>query len=837
MKIHILFGMIGFILLSGCNRAAEKNPRFYDAGVSRELAGHRKAQIKNLKYELSFNIPRQKEAAIEGDITLRFDLASRQEVLIDFREEREKIKEVIANGVPVDKVRFENEHIILPASSTVEGANGIRIRFTAGNQSLNRNDEYLYTLLVPDRARTVFPCFEQPNLKAEFTLQLELPADWKAVSNTYIRSETVTDDRKTVCFAPTEPLSTYLFSFVAGKLERREYTRDGRTIAAYYRETDPKKVAQLDIVFGQVMASLHWLEEYTGIAYPFAKYDFIVLPGFQFGGMEHTGATLCNDNGIFLSEHPTPDEELNRAELIAHETSHMWFGDLVTMDWFDDVWTKEVFANYFAARIVEPLFPEINHTQNKLKTFTAASLSEDRTMGTNAIRQPLDNLRNAGLIYGQIIYNKAPVMMEKLVDKMGEANFRSGIQEYLKTYSYGNATWDDLIRILDSKTTEDLAAFSDVWVNRKGMPTLTFRTDGQELEIRQHDPYNRGLLWPQRFAVTLCGERDSVIRVNMTDTLFRMQLPFVPSRVLPNTDGRGYGVFVPDEPALHWLAAHWWEIEDDTARQSLLMVLYENYLAKHISADDWVNSLITGLPAEKNALVASTASGYLANVMREIAPANRAEVETRIYTMTQNHPLPSCRIQLMRLFMQNAISEPMVKKLYILWQQQSDKHLNRQDYTTLAYELAIRMPLESEQILRTQRARIDDPDRLRQFDFISRAAVSDTARLDTLFNSLVAAENRRIEPWTTAVIRYLNHPLREDQSVKYIRPGLEVLEEVQRTGDIFFPKNWAAALLGNHLSSSAYEEVVRFLNERPDYSPLLKNKILQAAYPLYRANN
>ena len=222
---------------------------------------------------------------------------------------------------------------------------------------------------------------------------------------------------------------------------------------------------------------------------------------------------------------------------------------------------------------------------------------------------------------------------------------------------------------------------------------------------------------------------------------------------------------MPDEPALHWLAAHWWEIEDDTARQSLLMVLYENYLAKHISADDWVNSLITGLPAEKNALVASTASGYLANVMWEIAPANRAEVEARIYTMTQNHPLPSCRIQLMRLFMQNAISEPMVKKLYILWQQQSDKHLNRQDYTTLAYELAIRMPLESEQILRTQRARIDDPDRLRQFDFISRAAVSDTARLDTLFNSLLAAENRRIEPWTTAVIRYLNHPLRDRKSV------------------------------------------------------------------------
>ncbi len=132
-----------------------------------------------MKYELSFSIPRQKETPIDGDITLRFDLAAAQEVLIDFREERGKIKEVIANGKPVSDVRFENEHIILPASLTAKGANDIQIRFIAGNQSLNRNDEYLYTLLVPDRARTVFPCFEQPNLKAEFTLKLEVPATGK----------------------------------------------------------------------------------------------------------------------------------------------------------------------------------------------------------------------------------------------------------------------------------------------------------------------------------------------------------------------------------------------------------------------------------------------------------------------------------------------------------------------------------------------------------------------------------------------------------------------------------------------------------------------------------
>ena len=154
----------------------------------------------------------------------------------------------------------------------------------------------------------------------------------------------VADGRKLITFKPTEPLSTYLFSFVAGKLQRAEYQDGERTIVAYHREVDERKVAQLEVIFEQVASSLHWLEEYTGIAYPFAKYSLIILPGFQYGGMEHTGATLYNDTRMFLSEYPTLDEELSRTELIAHETAHMWFGDYVTMEWFDDVWTKEVFV-------------------------------------------------------------------------------------------------------------------------------------------------------------------------------------------------------------------------------------------------------------------------------------------------------------------------------------------------------------------------------------------------------------------------------------------------------------------------------------------------------------
>lgn len=821
-------------ILSSCQQTAQFNSFIYDAGTSIELADLRKGEIKDLRYNLHFDIPEQKTEPVNGNEVIKLRLDSSQELVLDFKEKSSNIKSVLVNGTVVE-YSFTNEHIIIPSRYIRKGENEVNINFIAGNQSLNRNDDFMYTLLVPDRARTLFPCFDQPNLKGKFTLSLSVPNSWQAVSNTYIISANVIGNRKNITFAQTEPLSTYLFSFVTGRLEHKQYTDGKRKISAYYRETDPKKVAQLDTIFKQVCASLRWQEEYTGIPYPFAKYDFIILPGFQFGGMEHTGATLYNDNRMFLGDNPTPDEELARAELIAHETSHMWFGDLVTMDWFNDVWTKEVFANYYAACITEPLFPDINHQLNWMKTYTAAALSEDRTPGTTSIRQPLDNMQNAGLIYGQIVYNKAPVMMKKIVELMGKDKFREGIREYLSKYAYGNATWDDLIEILDSKTDMDLKAFSDVWVNQKGMPSITLKTEGTVLTVSQCDPYGRGLCWPQSFNVTLCGaKQDTTLTVDMADSVYHVQLPFSPERVLPNTDGRGYGLITPDSISLQWLLGHWQDTADDTARQSLLMLLYENYLANHFASDVWMNALLNGLRHETNPLIASTLAAYLSIPLRELSQERQAEVEEELYTLSSTHSLMSCRTQLLRVLSTSAYSPLMVRRLYSLWQEQNSKLLNERDYTTLAYELALRLPDQSDSILATQRRRIVNPDRLRQFDFVSRAAVSDTVRLDSLFRSLMQAENRRTEPWATAALSYLNHPARGGYSVKYIRPALEKLVEVQRTGDIFFPRNWVGALLGNHVDRASYLEVRNFLAENPAYPPLLRNKILQAAYQLFR---
>lgn len=166
-----------------------------------------------------------------------------------------------------------------------------------------------------------------------------------------------TGARKRISFHETEPIPTYLFSFVGGRFERVTENRNGRSISLYHRETDLQKTAQCPEILGQVFHALDWLETYTGVPYPFAKYDLIVIPGFQYGGMEHMGATLYADRSMFLENNATTENRMARGSLIAHETAHMWFGDYVTMQWFDDVWTKEVFANFFAAMIVREQVP------------------------------------------------------------------------------------------------------------------------------------------------------------------------------------------------------------------------------------------------------------------------------------------------------------------------------------------------------------------------------------------------------------------------------------------------------------------------------------------------
>ncbi|MEJ2187748.1 MAG: M1 family aminopeptidase [Gemmatimonadota bacterium] len=441
-------------------------------GISRDLAQARSRDLSNVTYDLSFRIPAKPDELIHGRVAIGFDWAGAGPLVLDFDAPQDHVLAVSVGGDPAGFALVAG-HIVIPANLLKRGHQEVEVAFVAGDGPLNRNDDFMYTLFVPDRAHEAFPCFDQPDLKARFTLTLDLPTAWKAVSNGAQEDSTVSGDRTVRRFARTRPLPTYLFAFAAGDFKVETATRHGRVMHMYHRENDSAKVARnAEAIFDLHDRALRWLEDYTGIPYPFGKFDFVLIPSFQYGGMEHPGAIYYRANSLMLDASATLNQELGRASVISHETSHMWFGDLVTMRWFNDVWMKEVFANFMAAKIVNPSFPEIDHELRFLLAYYPSAYEVDRTAGANPIRQQLDNLDDAGSLYGAIIYQKAPIVMRQLEALVGADTFRDGLREYLKAHEYGNATWPDLIRVLDKRTDEDLAAWSHAWVEQPGRPTI-----------------------------------------------------------------------------------------------------------------------------------------------------------------------------------------------------------------------------------------------------------------------------------------------------------------------------------------------------------------------------
>jgi aminopeptidase N len=838
-------------MATGCESAG---PPDTSPGVSRALASYRAGVLSDLRYDVHLTIPDSLSERIRGYETVRFQLSdASRPLVIDFHQPRESVVSVRAGG---REIGFDvvNDHIVLPAAALDAGANAVEIEFTAGENSLNRNRDFLYTLFVPDRARFAIPCFDQPDLKARFTLRLDVPASWQAVANGGLESYETTGERSVFEFAETMPISTYLFSFAAGEFQVVSAERGGREMRMYHRETDTTRVARnLEAIFDLHETALDWLEEYTGIEYPFGKFDFVLIPAFQYNGMEHPGAILYRSSSLFLDESATQNDRLRRASLIAHETSHMWFGDLVTMEWFNDVWMKEVFANFMAAKIVNPSFPDIDHELRFLLAHYPAAYNVDRTAGANPIRQQLDNLAEAGTLYGAIIYQKAPIVMKHLEELIGEKNLRNGLREYLRAFEYANATWPDLIEILGARTEDDLASWSHVWVEEAGRPTITVskklddRGNISSLVVSQWDPEEKGRIWNQRLSVMLAYPHTSrllpiQLKSASAEVAHAKYLP-APDFVLPNGKGVAYGLFDPDQNTLDDLLENAPSPPDPLTRGIVWLTLWDAMLEGRVPPGKLVDLAAAALAAETDELLVQRVLAYLqAAYWRYLPRVERddraAGLESLLWDLMEGATTPSLKASYFNTFRSIVLTDPGVRRLEEIWRGDAEiagLPLSERDHTRIAQDLAIREVEGWERILDEQEERIANPDRKQRFAFVRPALSANPSVRDLFFESLKQPVNREHEPWVLEGVRYLNHPLRAAASEKYILPSLEMLEEIQATGDIFFPKNWLDATLWGQNSESAAALVRRFLEQHPGYPARLRGKILQSADGLFRS--
>jgi aminopeptidase N len=787
-----------------------------EKGVSKQLAESRKAAISNVKYNLTFNIPADAGKKVLGEAQISFDLSQKEDVVLDFQGQ---FSGQVKIGKKSRPVTFQNEHIIVPFKFLKLGRVELTLEFICKDDALNRNGDYLYTLFVPDHARSAFPCFDQPDLRARFETKLNVPKGWK----------TMTSDGR-------YPIPTYLYSFVAGNFQEKAANRDGRQIRALYRETDPAKVLQLEKVFDEIAQSLKWMEGYTGIQCPFEEYGFVVLPGYQFGGMEHPGAIQLSDRRIFLGNNPSQEEELSRSELIAHETAHLWFGDMVSLKWFEDVWTKEVFANFMASKITRRQYSKVDHDLNFMKTYQTRAIAIDRTEGTHPIAMDLDNLRNASMLYDNIIYDKAPVMMRMLERTMGAAGLQNGLRSYLAHNFFKNASWDDLLTILDNENpAAGVRQFSDVWVKQKGMPIIHTSYKDGNLIVSQTDPYGRGLFWRQKFQIQVIYDlgASKTVNVDMQQPVMSFKLRGKPSILIPNYNGQGYGQFTLDDEYMSQLPLRLITTRNGLNRYCLVETIHDNYLKGKVNPA-YFGELYRMMMSEKDPMIMSAAIDHMFKIAFDLTPAQRTTLELCIMDLLGENHSKECRQTIIRKLASNMTSPGVVSQINDIWQKHNETIFDEHDYMNMAYRLAMLQPSRWQEILSAERSRLQTEDLRKEFDYVSRACNPDATKRTELFNSLLKPENRQQEPWALHALDLLNADIYESDNLNYITASLNSLQYIQQTSDIFFPGNWIKTVLAHRKNPAAKQAVEKFLATDKKMPENLRNKVLEAAWVLMK---
>jgi aminopeptidase N len=522
------------------------------------------------------------------------------------------------------------------------------------------------------------------------------------------------------------------------------------------------------------------------------------------------------------------------------------------MKWFNDVWMKEVFANFMADKIMNPVFPDINHRLNFMMSHYPRAYSEDRTKGTNAIRQYLGNLKNAGSLYGRIIYNKAPIMMRQLEYLLGEEVFKAGIQEYIKTYANSNADWGELVSILDAASTSDIKSWSNVWVNSSGRPLFSeekeLDKEGNITKFMIHQKAEDGSkkVWKQSFEIQLKDKSGNKKRLNIKNMgksfdIFQAVKDFKPSEVLYNTNGLGYGVF----PIYKKEINSYKNIKDEVSRGYQFINLYENMLLGEVDPLTIYKILFSAILEEKNELITNYLSGRLQNIFwtfldKEVQDKLQQPINTDLWKLLQSNFPANIKKTLFILYQSVAVSEVGKEHLFQIWKKKKEiknLFLNENDFTALAMKLAIYEHPKSVEIIEEQLTRITNKDRLERFKWLIPSLSKDHSVRDFFMKTLLEKENREKESWVETALSNIHHPLRQNSAIKHLKPILEKLEEVQITGDIFFPKGWLANSIGKYSSAESNAVLQDFLNDNPNYNPILLKKLLQTTDNLTRAKS
>jgi aminopeptidase N len=622
--------------------------------LTRVEAQERKSLVSVASYDVTLDVTTGSET-FRSTTVVTFDATPGASTFIDAITRT--VHSVTLNGAPLDpaavndgvRIRLDDlaGHNVLTVVSDAE--------YTNTGEGLHRfvdpvdNEVYLYTQFeVPD-SRRVFAVFEQPDLKATFAFTVTAPASWQVVSNSPTPEPVVSGDAATWAFAPTPILSSYVTALVAGPyaVVRSELTsRGGRVIPlGLFSRKSLSRYLDSDYIFEKTRQGFAYYEEKFDYPYPFAKYDQLFVPEFNAGAMENAGAITFTETYVFRSKVSDAIKE-RRVVTILHELAHMWFGDLVTMKWWNDLWLNESFAEW-ASTIATA---EATEWTGAWTTFQAMEKSwayrQDQLPSTHPVVATIEDLEAVQVNFDGITYAKGGSVLKQLVAWVGIDAFFAGVAAYFKKHAYGNTELTDLLAELEITSGRDLSGWSAQWLETAGVNTLTpeIETDAvgvvtsfaivqtaaadyptirpHRLAVGYYDVFDGALVRTHRVELDVAGERTEVPELVGTTK---------PALVLLNDDDLAYAKIRLDAGSLAVAIEHLANIENPLARAIVWGAAWDATRDGESPASDYVRLVLGNIASESESTTIRATLGQLGLVAKQyVAPERRTETLTRI---------------------------------------------------------------------------------------------------------------------------------------------------------------------------------------------------------------
>ncbi len=612
------------------------------ANLTREETAARSAavSVRSIRVELDLTgAPERARTGFPSVTTLDFD-ANTEETWLDFIGER--VDRVVLNGVEQD-VAYDGARISL---SGLAASNTVRVEaigaYSRSGEGLHRfhdpvdDETYLYTHYEPADSRRVMACFEQPDMKAAYTFVIDAPAGWEVLSNQAPAKTDLGVGVQRVEFAPTLPLSSYITAIAAGPYARvdGEWRRDEQRIAlGVFARRSIAEHLESEEILEVTRQGLDFFTDAFAYPYPWGKYDQIFVPEYNIGAMENPGLVTFTE--AYLSRGAATDaQRAARANTILHEMAHMWFGDLVTMKWWDDLWLKESFADYMGshASAVATRFHDawVKFAANR----KAWAYQQDQLPSTHPIVADITDLEAAKLNFDGITYAKGAAVLKQLVAFVGDDAFFEGARRYFAANAFGNTTLEDFLVQLSAVSGRDMSGWSKAWLETSGMSTMRVETDadgGQSLV--QTDPR------PHRLRVGLYDRVDGRIvrrdqvELDIADERTPIELPDA-DLVLLNDDDLTYAKARLDARSLATVEESLSAIEDPLARALVWSSLWNATRDGELDAARYLSIVRTHAPEESNIGLLAGILPHAIFALRHYVADDRRDEAQRAWTET-----------------------------------------------------------------------------------------------------------------------------------------------------------------------------------------------------------